>query len=140
MRTGIATYSRISPRAVPYLIAGGLAVLGVAVLVNGLRPQAFRTERFDWDGPAWVVSGLAAQIALLPYVGFSLATAAVFAATARAFGRRPFSTSYLIGVPLALAIWLIFAGGLRLTLPSGPIERMALSWSQNVIGLLSGAA
>ena len=69
---------------------------------------------------AWIVGGLVAQIALLPYAGFSIATGAVFAATAKAFGRGPLWFTYPVGVIFALAIWLFFAKGLQLVLPAGP--------------------
>ena len=73
---------------------------------------------------AWIVGGLVAQIVLLPYAGFSIATGAVFAATARAFGRGPLWFTYPVGVVMSLAIWLFFSKGLQLVLPAGPLERL----------------
>jgi putative tricarboxylic transport membrane protein len=73
---------------------------------------------------AWVVGGLVAQIGLLPYAGFSIATGAVFAATAKAFGRGPLWFTYPIGVTFALSIWLFFSKALQLVLPAGPLENL----------------
>jgi putative tricarboxylic transport membrane protein len=73
------------------------------------------------------------QIALLPVAGFSIATGAVFAATAGAFGRGPLAVTYAIGVVASLVIWLIFAMALRLVLPGGQIERLAQAGVQALI-------
>lgn len=124
MRTGVATYSRIGPRAFPYGIAVGLAILALLTTVQALRAVPAPRERDTFGPIGWIVGGLVAQIALLPYTGFSLATAAVFAATARAFGRGPLWLTYPAGVLFALVVWLFFARGLNLILPAGPLERL----------------
>jgi putative tricarboxylic transport membrane protein len=124
MRAGAGGYSRIGPRAFPYVIAAGLAVLAVLVAFEGFRTAAEPRERDDVVPMAWIVGGLVAQLALLRYAGFSLATGAVFAATARAFGRGPLWLTYPIGVAFSLAVWLFFARGLQLVLPAGPLERL----------------
>ena len=49
----------------------------------------------------------------------------MFAATARAFGRKRLWLTYPLGAVLSLAVWLGFALALKLVLPSGPIERGA---------------
>ena len=137
-RAGIASYSRVSPRAVPYAIAAGLAAIAVVTLVVARRGRPAPLEHLEIGPPLWVVGGLVAQMALLPYLGFSAATGVVFAATARAFGRKPIWLGYLIGFPLALAIWLAFAGLLRLTLPAGPLEHGALAAAQAVVAFVRG--
>ena len=126
MRAGAGGYSRIGPRAFPYAIAAGLAVLAVLTALDGLRADAGAAprERDEVAPMAWIVGGLVAQLVLLRYAGFSLATGAVFAATARAFGRGPLWLTYPIGVAFSLAVWLFFARGLQLVLPAGPLERL----------------
>ncbi len=124
MRAGAGGYSRIGPKAFPYAIAAGLAILGVLTALEGFRAGAELRGRDEIAPMAWIVGGLVAQIALLPYAGFSLATGAVFAATARAFGRGPLWLTYSIGVVFSLAVWLFFAHGLQLVLPAGPLERL----------------
>ena len=125
IRTGVAAYSRIGPRAFPYAIAGGLVLLGLATAFFALRSAAPMRERDEIAPMAWIVGGLVAQILLLPFAGFSVATGAVFAMTARGFGRGPLWFTYPIGVVFALAIWLFFSQALQLVLPAGPLEDFA---------------
>lgn len=125
MRTGVAAYSRIGPRAFPYAIAAGFVVIGLATAVAALRSAVSTRERDEIVPMAWIVGGLVAQIALLRYAGFALATGAVFAATARAFGRGPLWLTYPLGAVISLAIWLFFSKGLQLVLPAGPLENSA---------------
>jgi putative tricarboxylic transport membrane protein len=124
MRTGVAAYSRIGPRAFPYAVAAGLAILGLITAIAAFRDPQPPPHRDEVRPILWIVGGLVAQIVLLPYAGFSLATGAVFAATARAFGRGPLWFTYPVGAAIALAIWLFFSKGLLLVLPAGPIERL----------------
>jgi len=125
MRTGVAAYSRIGPRAFPYAIAAGFVVIGLATAVAALRSRAPVRERDEIAPMAWIVGGLVVQIGLLRYAGFALATGAVFAATAKAFGRGPLWLTYPLGAIISLAIWLFFAKGLQLVLPAGPLENSA---------------
>lgn len=125
MRAGAAAYSRIGPRAFPYTVAAGLVLLGAATGIVATRNAAPIRARDHVIPIAWIVGGLLAQLALLRLAGFSLATGAVFAATAKAFGRGPLWFTYPCGVLFSLAIWLFFSGGLQLILPAGPIEHMA---------------
>lgn len=124
MRTGAAAYSRIGPRAFPYAIAIGLAILALLTAVQAFRDAPEPRHRDDIAPMAWIVGGLLAQILLLPYAGFSIATGAVFAATAKGFGRGPVWISYPAGVVFALLIWLFFSKALQLVLPAGPLERL----------------
>lgn len=125
MRSGVAAYSRIGPRAFPYAIAAGLVLIGIATAVLALRNAAPMRHRDEILPMAWIIGGLIAQIALLRYAGFAIATGAVFAATAKAFGRGRLWLTYPLGVIFALAIWLFFAKGLLLVLPAGPLENFA---------------
>jgi putative tricarboxylic transport membrane protein len=126
IRAGAGGYAFIGPRAFPYGIAFGLAVLGILTIVQAVKELPERpVEHF---GPVlWIVGGLVAQAALLalvPAAGFSLATACVFAATAKAFGRGPLWVTYPLGVVMSLLIWLAFSFGLKLVLPTGFIESL----------------
>jgi putative tricarboxylic transport membrane protein len=124
MRSGVAAYSRIGPKAFPFAVAAGLVGLGLLTAIQAFRGYAPPAERDEWRPMAWIVGGLIAQIALLPYAGFAIATGAVFAATAKAFGRGPLWFTYPVGVVMSLAIWLFFSKGLQLVLPAGPLERL----------------
>ena len=56
--------------------------------------------------------------------GFSIATGLLFAAAARGFGRGPLWMTIPIGIVFSFLVWLVFAKGLQLTLPAGPLEKL----------------
>jgi putative tricarboxylic transport membrane protein len=117
------TYARIGPQAFPYAIALGLLVLAAATAINALR-HWLPAPREEPAPVLWILGGFIAQIVLVGFAGFSIATGALFAATARAFGRGPLVATFPLGVALALGLWILFAKGLDLALPSGPLERL----------------
>jgi putative tricarboxylic transport membrane protein len=121
-----ALYARVGPTTFPYVIAGGLALLGVGTAVSALRGGLPAREPDHIAPILWIVGGLLAQMLLLKTAGFSVATGALFALTARGFGRGPIWLSLPIGIAFALIIWIVFALGLSLSLPAGPIERLFL--------------
>jgi putative tricarboxylic transport membrane protein len=117
----------------------GLMILGLLTALQAFRESAAARERDEIAPMAWIIGGLIAQIVLLPLAGFSIATGAVFAATAKAFGRGPVWLTYPVGVALALGVWLFFARGLQLLLPAGPLELRAAAAVGWVVRALSGA-
>ena len=56
--------------------------------------------------------------------GFVIATALLFAATARAFGKRNLALTLPIGLIFTGTIYLVFSQLLNLSLPAGPLERL----------------
>ncbi|MFD1704476.1 tripartite tricarboxylate transporter TctB family protein [Methylopila henanensis] len=114
----------IGPSAFPWAIAVGLAALGLANLVVALRGRAPAGEPVEIGPALWVVGGLAGQIALLPFAGFSIATGVLFGLTARGFGRGPLWLTIPIGAVLAFALYVLFTKALALTLPAGPLEKL----------------
>jgi putative tricarboxylic transport membrane protein len=56
--------------------------------------------------------------------GFMIGTAILFATTSAAFGRRAFLTDLLIGVVIAVFVYLLFGKLLTLSLPAGPLEHL----------------
>jgi putative tricarboxylic transport membrane protein len=72
----------------------------------------------------WIVGGLVLQLLLLKTAGFPIATGLLFACAARGFGKGPLWLTVPIGIALSLAIWLVFAGLLNLSLPAGPLENL----------------
>lgn len=119
-------YSGIGPADVPRWVAWGLLGLSVWTLVAAFREAAPARTVQDVSPIVWIVGGLAAQLALLNVVGFVISTALLFAATARAFGKRNLALTLPVGLGFALLIYLIFAGLLDLSLPAGPLERAIL--------------
>lgn len=121
---GAASYARVGPTTFPYIIAAGLFVLAIFTVFAALRGDFPAREKQNSGPMIWIVGGLAAQMLLLNVVGFSIATGLLFAATARGFGKGPFWLTIPIGIVLAFVVWVIFAKGLQLSLPAGPLERL----------------
>lgn len=115
----------LGPDAAPKVVAVGLAILAMLNLVSAWRGTMPHRERGDLGPIAWIIGGLLALIALIALGGgFILATALLFAATARAFGRRALAADLGIGFGLGIAAYLLFAKLLTLSLPTGPLERL----------------
>ncbi len=116
--------ARVGPQVFPYVIAGGLILLAIGTAVSAWRGQFPAREKDNLGPMAWIIGGLLAQMLLLGWAGFSLATGVLFAFTAKGFGRGPLWQTIPIGCVLAFVIWFIFARGLQLSLPTGPLERL----------------
>jgi putative tricarboxylic transport membrane protein len=123
-----ATYG-LGPKAMPMVVAGALFLLAIGnagiAFTTGLPKRA----EVDPQAIALILGGFAILIALIGLGGgFIPATAILFAATARAFGRRTIVTDLAVGVVLGTVAYLMFDKVLSLSLPAGPVERL-LSWS-----------
>jgi putative tricarboxylic transport membrane protein len=119
-----ATYG-IGPAAMPYVVAMALAVLGLGHIVVAFRDGLHVPEHADGVAIGWIALGLVALLFCIAFgAGFILATTILFAATARAFGRRALLVDAVIGFGLGVAIHLLFSKLLTLSLPAGPIERL----------------
>ena len=116
--------AKVGPQVFPYVIAGGLVLLSIGTALSAWRGQFPAREQDNYGPMLWIIGGLVAQMLLLGWAGFSIATAMLFAFTAKAFGRGPLWQTIPIGFVLAFVIWFIFSRGLQLSLPTGPIERL----------------
>jgi putative tricarboxylic transport membrane protein len=115
----------IGPKAMPIVVATGLALLGIGNGIMAFRGGLPERESVDPTAIGLILAGLAAMIALISFGGgFILATAALFAAVSRAFGRRALLVDLLIGLALGVFAYVLFAKLLALTLPVGPLERL----------------
>lgn len=115
----------MGPEAMPYVVAGGLALLALGHFAVALRGGLPAREESDPRAVLWIALGLAGLIALVGLGGgFIAAMAVLFAATARAFGRTAFATDLAIGFALGLLTYLVFTKLLTLSLPEGPLERL----------------
>lgn len=121
---GVAGYSPVGPKTFPYIIAGGMFLLGVLTAIEGWRGDFPQREPQALGPMAWIIGGLAVQMLTMKSVGFSIATGLLFAATARGFGRGPLWMTVPIGIVFSFVVWFIFAKGLQLSLPAGPLEQL----------------
>jgi putative tricarboxylic transport membrane protein len=127
----------VAPTVAMKLIAGLLAVLGIAHVVAALRARAAHRGQPDTElaeiltnraALGWVLGGLVGMIAILQFDGgFVLGSTWLFAATARAFGQPLRLKSPLIGLVLATVVYAFFTKALSLSLPAGPLERLLLA-------------
>ena len=122
----VGGYSPVGPATVPITIGIVLIILGVWTVFESMRGKFPQPDRQDLGPVVWVVAGLAGQMLLLNFAGFSIATGVLFAFTARAFGKTNLAFNLAVGIALALVIYLIFAGLLQLSLPAGPLEKLFL--------------
>jgi putative tricarboxylic transport membrane protein len=119
-----ATYG-VGPKAMPGVVSLGLALLAAANLVQALRGELPHREVGDTRAILLILGGLVALMVLIGIGGgFILGTAILFAATARAFGRKAFLTDLAIGLALGIVVYLLFAKLLALSLPMGPLEHL----------------
>ena len=119
---GGGQYARIGPQTIPYVIAICLAGLGFWTILEAIRGDFPEREHQELRPVLWIVAGLLIQLLTIRFVGFSIATGVLFALVARGFDERRFWISIPFGIVLALVVWVIFARGLSLTLPHGPLE------------------
>ena len=115
----------VGPKAMPVVVATGLLLLAAGNLWLALRGDFPAREAIDPMAIVLILGGLAALIAIIGLGGgFIPATAVLFVATAAAFGRRALVVDLIIGIALAILVYLLFAKILALSLPMGPIERL----------------
>lgn len=126
-------YARIGPQTIPYVIAFCLAVLAVSTVIAAYRHSFPERDEQDIAPVLWIVGGLVAQMALIKFTGFSIATGILFGMTARGFGARRLWFTIPAGILIAGLVWLIFARGLSLTLPSGPLEVVLTGVAQTLV-------
>ena len=119
-----ANYARVGPTTFPYFIAAVFLGLSIWTAFEAFRGDFPEREHQEISPILWIVGGLVAQMLLLKVAGFAIATGLLFAATARAFGRGPLWQTIPIGLVLSFVIWIIFAKGLQLSLPAGPLEQL----------------
>lgn len=125
-QTITSTYG-IGPTAMPYVVAVGLVILGLAHFVVAFREGLPQPEEADNKALLWIAGGLIFLIACIGLGGgFIIAISAVFACTARGMGRQALLVDAAIGFVLGLIIFLVFAKLLTLILPSGPLEQLFL--------------
>ena len=117
-------YSGVGPASAPRMIGIVLVLLALWTAVDALRGNFPARPRQDLPPVLWIVGGLAFQLMALKTLGFSIATGVMFACTARAFGKRNLLVSVPVGIILSFFVWLVFAIGLRLSLPAGLIEHL----------------
>lgn len=126
-------YAQVGPKAVPYVVAGGMSVLGVGLVLAALRGgwSATIAEVAEAGPPnlralGLLGAGLLANLILIGPAGFSIAASAQFVLVAAAFGSRSMARDLLIALPLTLLVWFLFVQGLGVNIGAGLLEGLIL--------------
>jgi putative tricarboxylic transport membrane protein len=121
-------YAKVGPRVLPYITVAGLAVFAALLLWRGLRggwqPDEEKAIALDWRAVAILTVGLAANVALIGSLGFSLASTILFVLVAYAFGDRHVVRNAAIGLALALLAYFGFARTLGVNIGAGVLENL----------------
>lgn len=119
-------YSAIGPRFSPMLVAACLLLIGVLLLRQALTggwrnmEGAVPAEPFFAPAFLWIAGGLALNMVVIGFIGFTLASATLFVMVARGFGSRRLGRDTAIGLGLALFVYYFFTRVLGLALPASP--------------------
>jgi putative tricarboxylic transport membrane protein len=124
LNANLAAYSRVGAAAFPYAIAGLLFAAALGTVAEAAKGEFPDREPLELHRLGWILAGLVAQIILLGFAGFSIATGVLFAFTARGFGGKPLWLTIPIGIVLCFLLYLLVQKGLQLSLPQGPLERL----------------
>lgn len=123
----------VSPRIVPQVIGVGSLLVGIWYVIDIIRtPHQISggedSEDVDIDAPTdWralfiIGLGLTLFAFIVQPVGFSLASAAMFAISAYGMGSNKHHLNLAIGLALGIAIFLVFDTWLGVRLPAGWLD------------------
>jgi putative tricarboxylic transport membrane protein len=124
MRSATSVGTVVGPALFPYLIAGGLVLVGLSLLRQANAGHIAHEGGVELDGVAVVLvsAGLIIQMLSLETLGWIPATTLLFMLVARAFGSRRLLVNVAIGVALTGLSFAVFNYGLNLNLPAGVLE------------------
>jgi putative tricarboxylic transport membrane protein len=124
--------ARVGPRVFPWIVGGGLIVIGLWYAVELLRGQRARpaadsedvdiTLPPDWTTLAGIGAGLVAYALLIEGAGFIIASAALYVITAFSMGSRKIVRDIGIGIVIAVGAYVAFSEGLGVRLPQGILD------------------
>lgn len=126
-------YAQLGPKAVPYVVASGMTLLGALLVLAALRGgwSAGVAEVAEAGPPnlralGLLGAGLFANLTLIGPAGFSIAASAQFVLVAAAFGSRSMARDLLIALPLTVLVWFLFVQGLGVNIGAGLLEGLVL--------------
>ncbi len=127
------TYQAVGPRVFPLLVGAGMCLvsaIGVVQAFRGTDPEQIDQLREEIHATHWpsvflLVAVLVGYVLLLTPLGYWQTTTVFFVAVARVLGSRRPIRDAIIGLVLALAVFLLFDRVLGIDLPPG-IVRLAI--------------
>ena len=115
---GGSIYDALGPRLLPYIVAAGLALSGLAILIGAFRKRN-EYEALDLVPVLWIVGALIIPIVLIRTLGWIPVAALVFALGARAFASRSVLLDLALGLAFGIVTFVLFNYALGLNLPAG---------------------
>jgi putative tricarboxylic transport membrane protein len=122
-------YAQVGPKAIPFLVAAGLVVLGGLLTVVAVRGGWSRdieelqgAPPINWRALGLMLASLLANLALIVPFGFTVAATAQFALIAAAFGSRRHLLNLGIAFCVALGAYALFVKLLGVNIGAGLIE------------------
>ena len=126
-------YAQVGPKAVPFVVAGGLVLLGAGLVAEALRGGWSHGLEEMQDAPpanrrafALLLAGLGANLLLIGPLGFSFAATVQYVLVAAAFGSRRFLRDAAVALVLTLAAWFLFVEMLGVNIGAGVLEGLVL--------------
>jgi putative tricarboxylic transport membrane protein len=126
-------YAQVGPKAVPFVVAGGLLLLGAGLVYEALRggwshelEDVQDAPPINWRAFALLLAGLAANLFLIGPLGFSVAATVQYVLVAAAFGSRRFLRDAALALVLTLAVWFLFVELLGVNIGAGLLEGLVL--------------
>ena len=122
--------ARVSPRAIPQFVGGGLVLLGIWYVIDVIRAPHHTgggedaedidpDATTDWGVIAIIAVALVVYALLIERAGFIIASTLVFVISSIAMGSRRYLHTLVFGVILAIAVFLVFDHWLGVRLPEG---------------------
>ena len=123
-------YSPVGPSIFPFAVSIGLIALGVIWDAQLLwRPDpayrdavASEEAATHWLTVGMLVAGIVVYAFLLRFLGYPLATAALFAYAARTLGSTRPLRDVVLGLAAGLVVWFAFTQALGVALPAGLLD------------------
>lgn len=121
-------YARVGATVFPWIATAGLAALGAALVLVGLRGGWSRTledrptDPFNPVAFGLMLGGLAVNAALIDTVGFVFASTAQFVLVCACFGSRAHLRNLGIGLAVTLGSFLLFDRLLGVNIGAGILE------------------
>jgi putative tricarboxylic transport membrane protein len=120
--------SIISPQTFPYMVAGFLTLVSIALTLQVLRgnygtPDGTEPDdefqSADFTTMAIFAAAIAIHVVLLEKAGYVIAATISFWGVAFAFGSRKFFKDFIFSLIFAVLVYVIFSLGLNINLPTG---------------------
>ncbi|WP_439552894.1 tripartite tricarboxylate transporter TctB family protein [Falsiroseomonas sp.] len=124
-------YAQVGPKAVPYLIAAALVVLGIGLVAAALRggwshdlEEVRDAPPTNWRALTLLLAGLLANLALIVPFGFTVAATVQFTLAAAAFGSIAHARNVSIAFVVSLGAYALFVKVLGVNIGAGVIEAL----------------